>query len=587
MLEVSANLNELGNPVIFGSNTWSTSLNQTQTSPYYNRVIVELNATNVAIYIYPITDNEIDAALTNTNNSSIFSSINSNTNLVATYNQVNKRFEITGNINSSIAPHWSDFYNHISTESLNFVYLIDEEPYNETHKLGITINESMFSVQQIKCTSCIDLTYLDTAYDYFNPLDNYGLAELGDVEYQYQDLNNNWVSMGIVDIVKNPANQNVPVNGSYGVAKLRHCYCDIASNLKLRAIRTVRDTITCTNEIVYQSISNYFAFLSGGSTVTSINLFPYKPEVEYGDSFNCCVSVTDSINVDIISILPKPVAPTPHACVENSTLTYNLYKYAAIDDLELIDTVVITNPTINSGYTYDETLEKGSYKLTAELCNCCACVTKEWDINICDSYIITTGDCNNPKINNISANHNVKFTIKTYNSSNIVDTISQQVILKDQLVGPLSEYQFPKLNDGFYQIILDVIDQYGVTISTTTQVLFYDCIIKSCEVELRRKLLGFNWCADCDEKKAQQKEYEDLKVANSKFEIYKDVIYSYWNDIKMQQSIPESWDIESHLQELMTYSQTFNEMNKLCESCIESSFSGNVVSSNTDCGCNS
>ena len=90
--------------------------------------------------------------------------------------------------------------------------------------------------------------------------------------------------------------------------------------------------------------------------------------------------------------------------------------------------------------------------------------------------------------------------------------------------------------------------------------LFYDCNIKSCEVYLRSNLLGFSNCVDCVDKKANQKEYETLKLKNDMFQIYKDIIYSYWNNIKKQQSIDETWDIEDHLQEVTTYSNALKQI---------------------------
>lgn len=586
MLQVSANLNQFGNPVIFGSNS---NPSNNVSSPFNNFIICELDATNVAIYISPESNKVVDSVATNIANSSVYGYIYSLIGLSTTFNNTTNRFEITGNIsNLPFQSNYSDWFGQF-TGILTIVY-IDESL--ENYSVGITINQSFFSVEQKKCSSCINLTYIDEDYDIYNPLDNYGFSLLGDVTYQYKIDNNDWVTMGVSEMSNSSSMVYYPFY-AYGTARLQYCFCDVVQNLQLRAIRTVKDPTNCNNEIIYQSISTQFYFITAGNLGTTINLYPYKPEVIFEEPFKCCVSVNDEIHVDILSIAPKPVPslPTSIRCMEAATLTYNLYQYV---DGELViipsgSGITFTNPTIANGYDFTQQLQKGSYKLTAELCNCCTCITKEWSINICDSYVLTTGDCNNPKINNISANYYVKFTIKTYNSSNIVDSISQQIILKDVLISPLSEYEIPKLNDGFYQIIFEVFDEYGVKVgNTSTQVLFYDCNIKSCEVELRRKLLGFNWCADCDEKKAQQKEYDDLKIANSKFEIYKSVIYSYWNDIKMQQSVPETWDIEDHLQELMTYSQTFSEMNKLCENCTDSSFSGNVVSSsNSDCGCNS
>jgi len=99
-------------------------------------------------------------------------------------------------------------------------------------------------------------------------------------------------------------------------------------------------------------------------------------------------------------------------------------------------------------------------------------------------------------------------------------------------------------------------------------------------------LLGFSNCVDCVDKKANQKEYETLKLKNDMFQIYKDIIYSYWNNIKKQQSIDETWDIEDHLQEVTTYSNALKQINTICTDCGFSFDTNTGTLSSGDCGCN-
>jgi len=248
-------------------------------------------------------------------------------------------------------------------------------------------------------------------------------------------------------------------------------------------------------------------------------------------------------------------------------------------------TFYFINPTLSSIFTYNDII-KGTYKLVATYNNACTSVSKEWVISICNATIINTGTCNNPSIQNLSAINYAKFTIKTSNSLDIVDSVSQKVILKDQIVDVLSTYEIPKLDDGFYQLDVQTLDEDGVVLNTESQLLFYDCNIKSCEVYLRSNLLGFSTCVDCVDKKANQKEYETLKLKNDMFQIYKDIIYSYWNNIKKQQSIDETWDIEDHLQEVTTYSNALKQIKTICTDCGFSFNTNTGTLSSGDCGCN-
>lgn len=226
-----------------------------------------------------------------------------------------------------------------------------------------------------------------------------------------------------------------------------------------------------------------------------------------------------------------------------------------------------STPDNSSIFNYIVT-ETGQYKLVASLTSGVNCDTYTWYINICTSYIVNTGTCNNPIISNLSSTTFILFTLKTYNSNDIINTISQQVILKYQILSPNSSFIFPKLIDGFYQLFITIVDNVGTIVSVEpTQVLFYDCNIKSCEVYLSGQVLGFLPCVDCDEKDIEAKRYSNIIINRDKFQILKNIVYSYWNKIKSQQSIPESWDIEDHLQDITTYSDALNQLSKICNTC--------------------
>ena len=168
----------------------------------------------------------------------------------------------------------------------------------------------------------------------------------------------------------------------------------------------------------------------------------------------------------------------------------------------------------------------------------------------------------------------------------VVDSVSQSVILKNISVSPVSSYELPKLNDGFYKLTVRKLDDEGELISTDERILFYDCDIKSCEVALRSELLGFDFCTDCADKKANLLAYQELERRNFRFQIQKEIIYSYWDDIKYQQTIPDTWNIEDHLQELQTYTEALNKLKTICADC-GFTYSTNAVPlySTGDCGC--
>lgn len=742
MLTFSANLNELGNPTIWGAN-YSTQTSYTdpvQVDLYKSKIIVEKFTTGISILITPVSTTIVDKTNTDDANSSLYTSILSTTGLVAIYDNALKGFTLIGNILSTQSNTNSDLVELLNSFA-NFQFRDNLNSNIETQELDITINQAVFLVAPEPCSNCIRLAYIDSAADYVNPLDNWGKANRGQVEYQYQDITGSWISMGSAKL---EGQYWLSYAGDFGYnpALISFCDCGMFDNTPLRAIRTVRAIPNCggTSPIIYQSISNHFNIENLGLSnypqtldQTLYSTIPYIPSATFDGSFACCVSKDSEIEVIPISLTPN--RNTPHNTGAKNALKYDLYinnqgvykeviiiktksgqllvtkgsnivtgtssislpvpplflselvvgatiytetgipigiiasiesdssltlVSPALDDysggiksnqfyfvnptngsvfnfpsilpktgtiVTLTSSDIITGTSTNftslnvqdkvytdagiligriSSITSDTQIRlygnalvaysgifktqsavtsKGTYKLVATYNNACTNVSKEWIISICNSTIINTGTCNNPSIQNLSAINSAKFTIKTSNSLDIVDSVTQKVILKDQIVSPLSTYQVTKLDDGFYQLDVQTLDEDGVVLSTESQLLFYDCNIKSCEVYLRSNLLGFSNCVDCVDKKANQKEYETLKLKNDMFQIYKDIIYSYWNNIKKQQSIDETWDIEDHLQEVTTYSNALKQIKTICTDCGFSFNTNTGTLSSGDCGC--
>ena len=653
----SASLNSLGNPRIYGSNTQAFAINNTILNTLYNRFVIEQLTTGIEIYITPNTTEIVDAAFTNAYNSFAITSIFTYLGLTCVFQ--NNRFEITGNlILNNEYDTTSTGSDTINAVQANMVSTLNFHASNgsilETQYFAVSVNHSNFFISQLSCSDCLEFTYLDADYDYQNPLDNYGLADRGIVDYQYQNSSGTWVSMGTSKVESLNTQYWSEVNKT---AILQYCFCDQIINLPIRGVRTVREVPNCggVSPVIYQSISRYFrSFLPSSNQQTLMTTIPYIPSVQYDSSFACCVSEDSEIEVTPLTLTPN--RDTPHTTGIANALKYDLYinnegvydyipqtsvktgeivvtedstavlgvlttflteltvgsilydntgiKLGVVasitNNLNLVlesvaldsysgeyrsQTFYFINPTLSSIFTYNDII-KGTYKLVATYNNACTSVSKEWIISICNATIVNTGTCNNPSIQNLSAINSAKFTIKTSNSLDIVDSVSQKVILKDQIVSPLSTYQVPKLDDGFYQLDVQTLNSDGEIISTETQLLFYDCNIKSCEVYLRSNLLGFSNCVDCVDKKANQKEYETLKLKNDMFQIYKDIIYSYWNNIKKQQSIDETWDIEDHLQEVTTYSNALKQINTICTDCGFSFDTNTGTLSSGDCGCN-
>ncbi len=648
-----ASLNSLGNPRIYGSNTKAASIGNTSVDLLYSRFVIERNTTGIEIYITPETTLTVDETNTNTANSGVAASILSVTGLVVTFQ--NNRFEITGDLDTNTDTDWSDTTTSNSLANLVSTLLLKDavNATIEEQYFALSLNHSNFYVEQQACSNTLKFSYLDANYDFQNPLDNYGLAERGVVDYQYQDSTGSWISMGESKIV---AGSPIFASGVNATALLTYNFCDVLTDIPLRGVRTVRAIPNCggTSPIIYQSISTYFINKYGSNPATLITTVPYVPSAEFDGSFACCVSEDSEIEVTPLTLTPNRT--TPHATGIANALKYDLYinnegvydevviielktgTIVAAEDSDdivgtgtaflteltvgskiysstdvylgtvlsitdntnlILETVSVDsysgtfksqsnyfiNPTTGSVFTYTDII-KGTYKLIATYNNSCTSVEKTWVISICNSTIINTGTCNNPSIQNLSAINYAKFTIKTSNSLDIVDSVSQKVILKDQIVDVLSTYEIPKLDDGFYQLDVQTLDEDGIVIGTESQLLFYDCNIKSCEVYLRSNLLGFSDCVDCIDKKANQKEYETLKLKNDMFQIYKDIIYSYWNNIKKQESIDASWDIEDHLQEVTTYSNALKQIKTICVNCGFSFDTNTGTLSSGDCGCN-
>lgn len=663
MLTFSANLNILGNPTIWGAN-YSTQTSYTdpvQIDLYKNKIIVEKFTTGISILITPVSTTPIDKTNTDTANSALYLDILVATGLTAIFSEELNGILLTGNILSNQVNSNNDLV-QLSNTFGNFLFFDSLNNYLENQELDITINQSMFLVAPKPCTSCIELAYIDSPADYVNPIDNWGKANRGEVEYQYQNSSGSWISMGSAKL-----EGQIWLNGAgsfgYTPGLISFCDCGMFDNTPLRAIRTVRAIPNCggTSPVIYQSISNHFnienLYLSDFPQTLNQTLYstvPYVPNAVFDGSFACCVSEDSEIEVTPLTLTPNRTSP--HNTGIANALKYDLYinnegvydyipqtsaktgeivvtedstavtgvlttfltqltvgsiiydntgiKLGVVasitDNLNLVlesvasdsysgeyrsQTFYFINPSTSSVFTYNDII-KGTYKLVATYNNACTSVSKEWVISICNATIINTGTCNNPSIQNLSAINSAKFTIKTSNSLDIVDSVSQKVILKDQIVSPLSTYQIPKLDDGFYQLDVQTLNADGVVLSTESQLLFYDCNIKSCEVYLRSNLLGFSNCVDCVDKKANQKEYETLKLKNDMFQIYKDIIYSYWNNIKKQQSIDETWDIEDHLQEVTTYSNALKQINTICTDCGFSFDTNTGTLSSEDCGCN-
>lgn len=661
----SASLNSLGNPRIYGSNTESLGLNNTIVNNLYSRFVIERNTTGIAIYITPETTTTVNAANTNTANtvSGVYASLLSVTGLTVIFQ--NNRFEITGNLTPSLASNQNSDSSNALANLVSSLLLKDVSDNTiETQVFALSINHSNFLVKQSSCFNKLTFNYLDSNYDYANPIDNYGLADRGTVEYQYQDSFGNWISVGTSKIESGYYYKPPFTNGINGVAFLTYDFCDVLVDTPLRAIRTVRAIPNCggTSPIIYQSISPYFIKEFPDAYSTLMTTIPYIPSATFDGSFACCVSEDSEIEVTPLTLTPN--RNSPHNIGIANALKYDLYindngvydeviiietksgQITVVEDSDILEgysTISLPtpplflteltvgskiytstgiyigtvksiesdslltleepvldsydggfksnsnyfiNPTTSSVFTYTDII-KGTYKLIATYNNACTSVSKEWIISICNSTIINTGTCNNPSIQNLSAINYARFTLTTYNGLSLVDSVTQETLYENQIVSTLSTYQFPKLDDGFYRLDVDTLDEDGVKIGETeSQILFFDCNIKSCEVYLRSNLLGFSTCVDCVDKKANQKEYETLKLKNDMFQIYKDIIYSYWNNIKKQESIDETWDIEDHLQEVTTYSNALKQIQSICTDCGFSFDTNTGTLSSGDCGCN-
>jgi hypothetical protein len=681
MLTYSANLNEYGNPTIYGI----------EDGPNESKFVVEAGTSNILIYIPIVSETVIDKAVTELENVDTIADC-LEYGLTVIFEQTEQRFKITGNIvgggpfnwelsNGYDYFCWTDIPNRFvdSSGNLNnlpfghnlfgsFLLFDVDNNYQGEHRLNVVLNKSVFWVEQLACENCIILSYRDGNYDVENPLDVMGLASRGIVEYQ-EKVGNTWTVLGSAPIL--PGGAVGPGNGKI-TAQFKKCYCNPMEDLELRAVRTVRSVPNCggTSPVIYESISDYIirgttnnGYLTTDEVGadTKMTLVPLVPAITYDGSFECCVAENGRIEVKPLDLSPN--VDTPHNTGPGVTLKYDFYRIEEGEPVDLLPTeialrqfntyspITVTagskyvtttlsttftdflivgskiftgvdvligevkailsgtsielkevaqsnyvgaweynkfyfpNPTKASNFFFYPTL--GTYKLVATYSNNCTFVTKEYTINVCTAYLVVTGDCNNPKIQNTSSTNVLKVNVTTYNSMSVIDSVTQSVILKDFIVNANSSYQLPKLNDGFYKLTVQELSSTGVAIGDLDErILFYDCDIKSCEVALRSELLGFDFCVDCVDKKAKELEYKELERRNYMFQIQKETIYSYWDDIKYQQALPDTWNIEDHSQELQTYTETLNKLKTICKDC-GFTYSTNTVPlySTGDCGC--
>jgi len=343
MLTVSANLNELGNPTIWGANysTQYTNNDPVQIDLYKSKIIVEKFTTGIEILITPVSTTVVDKAITDAynTNSSLYADLLAATGLTASFNTALNGFLLTGDILSNQANTNDDLVVQLNSFA-NFVLFDASNQYIENQELDIVINDATFVVSQKPCTECIILAYLDSPADYVNPLDNYGLADKGVVEYQYQDtISGSWISMGSAKIEGVSWSLKDASPNSRTPAKISYCHCGLFDDTPLRAIRTIRTIPNCggTSPIIYQSISNHFRinnmFLSDFTELLNQTLYtsvPYEPSIQFDANFNtsdlkvvCCVSEDSEIEVTPLTLTPN--RNSPHNTGIANALKYDLY----------------------------------------------------------------------------------------------------------------------------------------------------------------------------------------------------------------------------------------------------------------------
>ncbi len=503
----------------------------------------------------------------------------------------------------------------------NYTFVIKDNAnatiYSEI--IGIEILNPTFTNTQESCEYCLLLNPTESATTSQLPT----IANRGKIDYIFID------ALGV---------QETKASGNYNDI-VEACWCGSATNLAIRSVLTIRQIPHCggTSPIVFQAIDN-----------TTVNITEYVPDATYSAIFACCIVKDKAFGVTPLSFSFNNSAP--HDSCDYNSLKYNLLDVFGNEIVLTTDrvgtiTTDTTDQVVGIGTTFSDyfigtkfysstnvylgtilSIESntaltlvspssniyagafktntfyfkdpsttsifsytpstlGTYTLTATLNNCCDEFVKEWKINVCKSYIVETGTCNNSIIKNISSINFLKITLTTNDEESLLDS-NNTVIFDDVIIAPLSELTLDGISDGFYLLTIEEMEPDSSIINTETQVIFYDCNIKACEVALTQKVMCFDFNCDNDY------DYSKIMSERMKFEMLKVQLYSYWNDIKVEQSVPSSWDIEDHLQELSTYSETLKKIESLCTSCglLDSNdcFKGTIssVKKSSDCGCN-
>lgn len=564
---VVANLNSLGNPQIFKN-------------PSGNQVTIARSATGISIIITPSLP--FDATNTQAANSLINSDL------------IDLGFGIVYN-GTTIVIGTNELISLDPLTSYNFSIRDGSDTEIGTEELSIEILGPEFDYEQSSCEYCVTFENISDTVTSQNP----PISGRGKLEYIING-----------DIVSGNYNQNIS-----------YCTCEAANDQTVTAILTIRQIPHCggLSPIVFQSIytgvidiveykpSIQFEAplgccvpLNTGITITPVDIIPNNDTphdigcteeltLKYiltnpdGDEVNILATATGTISTsessttvtgastlftsfpiggklynsdnELLGVIDSITDDTTIILEKNATETYSgTFQTESFNYL---------NPDLDSVFEYTPT-QLGAYKLTAILTNCCASTITEWDINICKSYLVETGTCNNPTIKNLSSINFLRINLTTYNGLSLIDETTNKEVYKNTLISPLSGLLIENLEDGFYKLVIEELDDEATVLSTETQYIFFDCNIKNCQIKLTQDILCFQSgrCVDNSEK-----EYINKNLELIRFFAYKEILYSYWSKIIKVQSIPQDWDNEEHLQEIATYTEIMTYINKMCQSC--------------------
>jgi hypothetical protein len=224
-LSVSASLNILGNPMIYGSNTDpQTAIDDPVVdNPLSHRVAIDDDASNVEISISPVsTASPIDVAATLAFNAANITAVETGTDYEI---DVDGDGFLVTNASGSIEPGF--------TTGLRFVF---EDASIEDHVLYVMGMRMDFSKTQTSCTNSIVLDYNVPSQEVNNPLTNYGRADYGTIKYQYRLPDGDWVDVGTTGIPTEALTLTLP---------------DAYPDVDFRAIWTILDE---NNNIIYQEV---------------------------------------------------------------------------------------------------------------------------------------------------------------------------------------------------------------------------------------------------------------------------------------------------------------------------------------------